>query len=168
MKDKSLVRDIIFYAFLGTVILVLLFAYREEPEDETERLVGIHIKGEVNAPGYYELEFGKRVKDAVLAAGGETEKADLESLNLAMILSDGEEITVPSAQEKKADKSDLVNINTADMYQLCKLKGIGEATASEIVAYRAEKGNFKAVKDIMKVPGIGKSKFNEIKDKITV
>ena len=151
-----------------TVIIIILFAYKEEPEDETERLVGIHIKGKVNAPGYYELEFGSRVKDAVLAAGSETENADLESLNLAMILSDGEEITIPSLKGEKTAESDVVNINTADLYHLCKLKGIGNATAAEIIKYRTQKGAFKTVKELMKVPGIGKSKFDEIKDEITV
>ena len=135
---------------------------------DEKKIVGIDIKGEVVAPGYYELEYESRVKDAIKVAGGETENADLSGINLAMKLADGEEIIIPAKTKGEKSHSEKININTADMYTLCKLDGIGEATASDIIEYRNEKGGFKNITDLKKIKGIGVKKFNKIKDKITV
>lgn len=170
MKDKSLIRDILFFLLVFAIIGVAIITQSGSKNDGTDRkIVGIHIKGEVEAPGYYELEYGSRIKDALLAAGSETENANLSEINLALKLADGEEIVIPAKGGSDSEKqSDLININTADMYRLCKLDGIGEALASNIINYRAEKGSFKSINDLKKVGGIGSSKFDKIKDKITV
>ena len=166
MKDKSFIRDIIFYLFLLAAVLLLVLP-KNSFEEKEKRIVGIDIKGEVTAPGYYEFEYGSRVKDAIIAAGGETENADLSSVNLAMQLVDGEEIVIPGS-EGSINGTSLININTADMYKLCKLEGIGESIATEIINYRAENDGFKSIEEIKNVKGIGSSKFEKIKDKITV
>lgn len=164
MKDKSFLHDILFYGFALLVVAMLVFP--KNFDSDKRKIVGIDIKGEVFAQGYYELEYGSRVKDAILAAGGETPDADLSTINLAMSLVDGEEIIIPRAEEKTGKSS--ININTADMYRLCKLDGIGESIASNIIKYRSENGKFKTIDELKKVKGIGKEKFNKIKDKITV
>ena len=165
MKDKSFLHDILFYGFAILVVALLVFPENAIKKDE-RKIVGIDIKGEVLAEGYYELEYGSRVKDAILAAGGETSNADLSTVNLAMTLIDGEEIIIPRAEEK-IGKS-LINLNTADMYKLCKLDGIGESLATNIINYRSKNGKFKTVDELKKVKGIGSEKFNKIKNKITV
>ncbi len=165
MKNKGIIHELLFYGFAIIVAMILVFPKNAKKEEI--KIVGIDIKGEVVAPGYYELEYGSRIKDAIMSAGGETEKADISSVNLATKLVDGEEIIIPSA-ESDARKSSLININTADMYKLCKLDGIGESIAGKIIDYRAQNGKFKKIDDLKKVDGIGKQKFDKIKDKITV
>ena len=162
MKDKSFLHDILFYAF--AIVVVALLVLPNAKKDKT--IVGVAIKGEVFAEGYYELEYGSRVKDLILAAGGETKNADLSTVNLAMTLIDGEEIVIPRAEEPIGKSS--VNINTADMYRLSKLDGVGESLAADIIKYRVENGKFNNIDDLKKVKGIGKAKFDKIKDKITV
>lgn len=169
MKNKSLAEHISFSILIIVLVGMAIFMKYDNKGSEERKIVGIHIKGEVSAPGYYELEYGSRVKDAVLAAGSETQNADLSEVNLAMNLSDGEEIVIPRKSDSNTrSDSKLININTADMYQLCKLDGIGESVASSIIDYRAKNGVFKTINDLKKVKGIGNSKFNAIKDKITV
>lgn len=169
MKNKSLIENISFFILLAVLVVIAIFMKHDTRESEVEKIVGIHIKGEVSAPGYYELQYGSRIKDAVLAAGGETKKSDLSQINLAMNLSDGDEIIIPKKSNlDTSNNSDLININTADMYKLCKLEGIGESIAANIIDYRIKNGDFKAISELKKVKGIGSSKFNTIKDKITV
>lgn len=168
MKNRSLAQHISFSILLIAIVGMAIFMKNNNASEE-RKIVGIHIKGEVSAPGYYELEYGSRVKDAILAAGSETKDAELSEINLAMNLSDGEEIVIPKKSDSKtSNNSNLININTADMYRLCKLDGIGESIAADIIDYRAKNGIFKTVNDLKKVKGIGSSKFNAIKDKITV
>lgn len=168
MKNKSLAEHISFFILILALVGMAIFMQNNKGSEE-RKIVGIHIKGEVSAPGYYELEYGSRVKDAILAAGSETKDAELSGINLAMNLSDGEEIVIPKKSDiSTSNNSKLININTADMYKLCKLDGIGESIAASIVDYRAKNGVFKTVDDLKKVKGIGNSKFNAIKDKITV
>ena len=167
MKDKSIIKDIIFYLFVFAVVGFLVIWTQPKNADE-KKIVGVVIKGAVNAPGYYELEYESRVKDVLRLAGGETEEADLSNVNLAFVLIDGEEIVIPEKADGAPINSNLININTADIYNLCKLEGIGEALATEIVNYRAEYGLFNTIEDIKKVKGIGSGKFNKIKTEITV
>lgn len=171
-KDMIYVIAVIFVA----ICLVYLNVYFKSADskksaDETEVVVGFHIKGEVKNSGYYELEYNSRIKDAITCAGGETEKADLDSVNLAQFIKDGEEIVIPSVknneEEKKAD-SGKVNINTADIYELCKVKGIGENLAKEIIAYRNKNGAFSKIEHLKRVDGIGSVVFEKMKDSIEV
>lgn len=156
-------------------------------ENNSESTITIHITGEVKYPGVVVLKEGARIVDAIEAAGGEKDEADLNKLNLAYILNDGEKIYVPNKNDNNAvgdyitvdteenisstnDKKEslIVNINTATLEELVKIPGVGEATANKIIAYRKENGKFKEPEDIKNVPGIGNSKYENIKDMIKV
>lgn len=151
---------------------------------EIEQIV-IHITGEVNYPGIVVLKDGSRIVDAIYAAGGEKEEADLNKLNLAYILNDGEKIYVPNKNEvnqieedsyisseindeNTSSKSKLININTATVEELITLPGIGEATANKIIQYRNQNGKFKDIEEIKNIPGIGDNKFNNLKEFIKI
>ena len=135
----------------------------------------VHICGEVNNPGVYELAEGSRIFEAVEAAGGFTEEAAQASLNLAQVISDEEQIVILT-QDEAAEKARLereqaagiVNLNTASKEQLMTLTGIGESRAEDILRYRQESGGFQAIEEIMNVPGIKESAYLKIKDSITV
>lgn len=156
-------------------------------DEETENTIIVHITGEVNCPGVVVLKEGSRVVDAIEAAGGEKDDADLNKLNLAYILNDGEKIYIPNKNENSENQeyitteigegivssttqnsSTKININTASVEELIKLQGIGEATANKIISYRKENGKFQSIDELKNVPGIGDSKFENIKDLITV
>ena len=140
----------------------------------------VHICGQVKEPGVYELPEGSRVYEAVEAAGGFTEEAAAEALNLAEKIMDGMKITVYDREEARTLEASgtsegggpgsrgLVNLNTASKEALMTLSGIGESKAEDIIRYREESGGFKKIEDIMKVPGIKNAGFQKIKDRITV
>ena len=167
-KERKLISDILFFIFIF-LIVGMIVVFQNNIDDGTDvKLVGVHIKGEVNAPGYYELEYGSRVKDALDVSGNETTLADLSDINLARKLSDGDEIVIPKKGGDEEKDDGVININTADMYTLCKLDGIGETLALNIISYRKDKGQFKSIDELKKVDGIGNSKFNALKNKISV
>ena len=107
-------------------------------------------------------------------AGGETDEADLTRINLASIVSDEQKIFVPAkvvldeTNETGAEKTSIVNINTASKEKLMSLDGVGEGTAEKIIKYREQNGYFNTIEDLMNVSGIGESKFSGLKDDITV
>lgn len=144
---------------------------------ERRDTVWVHICGEVQAPGVYELEAGSRICDALLAAGGFTEAADPEFYNLAELLADGMQIVVPdreSARERETERKSgpetdgRININTATMEMLCTLPGIGESRARDIIAWREKHGGFSRPEQIMEVSGIKQAVYDKIRDLITV
>ncbi len=148
-------------------------------EDEIEEKIMIHITGCVKNQGIVILNDGDRIIDAIEIAGGATEEADLNKINLAYELQDGEKIYIPSKEDEEEknyvssnsnteSKNGKVNINKATKEQLQSLSGIGESTANKIIQYRKENGNFNKIEDLKNVPGIGDSKFEAIKDSITV
>lgn len=135
----------------------------------------VHICGEVVVPGVYEVAAGSRIYDVLQLAGGFTDKAAEEYLNLAAPVTDGMQIVILSEEEAEAEKErqlkevkGLVNINTASVEELCTLPGIGESRAQDIVAYRTANGNFKEPQDIMQVSGIKSALYEKLKDKICV
>ncbi len=150
-----------------------------EVQDEEVMLV-VHLCGAVKNPGVYELDLDSRIIDGVDKAGGFTEDASRDSLNLAMELTDGSRIYVPTIEEAEAyqyqnvsdagiDRSDgKVNINTADEDKLMTLKGVGSTRALAIIEYREAHGAFAAPEDIMNVSGIGQASYEKIKDEICV
>lgn len=150
-------------------------ATQTEPEAAT---IMVDIGGEVNSPMVAELKEGSRVDDAIKAAGGTTENADLTEINRAAFLEDGEKILIPSKENEFAyddlSKSrdglsyddDRININTADSSELQLLNGIGPATAEKIIDYREEHGRFDSIEDIKEVSGIGDKTFEKFKDDI--
>lgn len=152
--------------------------------DTGPELLYVHVCGEVNQPGVYELTSGARVYQVIEMAGGMTSDAALDAVNQAAVLYDGQQLVIPSvlewsekdretdsqgtANEKASSENDLVNINEATKEELMTLPGIGESKAADIVAYRENQGRFLAVEDIMNVSGIKEAVFARIKDKITV
>jgi competence protein ComEA len=131
----------------------------------------VHVAGAVRHPGVYELEAGARVQDAVRRAGGARRGANLDAVNLAARLADGQQIVVPSAAPAAvaagpgADSAPAapVSLGSATLEQLETLDGVGPATAQKIVAYRTEHGGFRSVDDLANVPGIGPKKLAAIK-----
>lgn len=144
----------------------------------------VHVCGEVANPGIYELPAGSRIYEAVKAAGGFTENAEEESVNLASPIEDGVQIRIYSKDEAETlaagaapfdgfeasgeGKEPVVNLNTATKEELMTLSGIGESRAEDIIRYREENGGFQNIEDIMKVSGIKDAAFQKIKDRITV
>ena len=154
-------------------------------EEAAQDKVVVHVDGQVAAPGVYELVEGEaRVNDAILAAGGLTQDADISSLNLASKVADGQKIYVPAVGEQQAaaeasgvvtasggvasSGDGLININLATVDELQVLSGVGEATAKAIVEDRQNNGQFTCVEDLMRVSGIGEKKFEKIRDRICV
>jgi competence protein ComEA len=149
----------------------------ESPEAAGRLLV--HVAGAVARPGVYEFEKGARVVDALRAAGGPVPGADVNSINLARPLSDGERVYVPRKGEAPPPEAggpagtgssagQKVNINTATATELDSLPGVGPVLAQRIVDYRSKHGPFRSVRDLMKVEGIGQKKFDALKDYVTV
>ena len=126
--------------------------------------ISVYVEGEVVNPGVYVLEQGALISDAIEAAGGFTSNADQSSVNLSATPKDGTQIHVYRAGEVPQK----VNINTAEVWLLESLPGIGETLAQRIVDYRLANGYFQGVDDLKQVDGIGASVFEKIKDKITV
>ena len=157
-----------------------------EQEIEEKEYIVLHITGEVLNPGIIKIEEGARVWDAIDKAGGITEKANLDKINLAYVLSDGQKLYIPSVydeEEKEIITEDIgqniiedftvktnnkININTATQTELEALSGIGPSTALKIINYRKENGKFKNIEEIKNVPGIGESKFKQIENQICV
>ena len=154
----------------------------------TPQTITVHVAGAVNNPGVYRLRYGSRINDAVVAAGGATTTANLDVINLATVLNEGEQIYVPKRGEKphtitgrpqvgggatggasnggaggvNGGALSTININLASVVELEQLPGVGPATAKAIVAYREKNGAFQRVEDLLKVRGIGPAKLSEI------
>jgi len=146
--------------------------------------VVVHVAGAVAQSGVYHLAEGSRVVDAIAAAGGAGAEADVDALNLAQPLVDGQKVWVPKRGEVpaagaagaaagavpggSAGGSGKVNINAAGLAELETLPGIGPALAQRILDYRAAHGPFRSLEDLKNVSGIGDKRFAELKDYITL
>lgn len=191
--------------FLSIIVIILIFfliynnhsnKYNEILEEdfyietnnitqETRKII-LHITGEIKKPGIIEIDEGSRLIDAIEAAGGVTENADINKINLAYTVQDGQKINIPDVNsvdtseyitqnigeniiiEDIKTNANLVNINTANQTELETLSGIGPSTALKIINYREQTGKFKTIEDIKNVPGIGEAKFDTIKGEICV
>lgn len=165
----------------------ILFLVTRPPRGQPIRLlpaptptwIQVHVTGAVNQAGVISLPPESRVQEAIRQAGGALPEADLQALNLARVLVDGEKIDVPSTYEAPATRSDgfadnslstgfPIHLNTASQAELESLPGIGPVTAQEILAYRAQNGPFASIEDLQKVPGIGEKTFEGIRELVTV
>jgi len=195
LERQDLKRPLLLFSIGLFILLIVLWGYHNALEKETNQLdaadlalteqeetqaepseIMVYITGEVKNPGVYTFEEGVRLQEAIDAAGGVTEAADLSSLNLAKKLEDESKIVVYS-NKKEADSSEespefvnseTININTATAEKLQTLPGIGEKIAASIVEYREENGFFSSIEEIKNVNRIGDKIFESLKDKICV
>ena len=154
--------------------------------ENSDAKIGVYISGEIKKEGVYYLDKDSRIVNLIDIAGGVTDKADVSKINPAQKLNDSDKIIIPAKKETSIEEeieiddendelkekpssstSDKININSATKSELMTLNGIGDATATKIINYR-KTNTFKDIEDIMNVPGIGESKFNNIKDDICV
>ena len=162
----------------------------------SETGIFVHIDGYVNNPGVYQLKENERTNALIEKAGGLKNGYSIKNINLAAKLSDGDKVYIPSIEEEKIlgnqnnnnvntvgkhtnngnnlnnnvsiTKNNKININTANVSELKQITGIGESTANKIIDYRENVGKFKKIEDIKEVKGIGDSKFESLKNKITI
>jgi competence protein ComEA len=147
----------------------------EITEADEPAWIYVYVCGCVNKPDVYQMEQGMRLYEAIQAAGGAGENADLASLNLADVLYDGEKVYVPSegeegisVQDTEDEKDGRLNINTATAAELKTLPGIGEAKANAILNYRETHGSFSSIEDVLLVPGIKEGIYGQIQSLIRV
>ena len=137
----------------------------------------VNVVGAVRRPGLYRLPEGARVADALARAGGVTRRAQVELVNLAARVADGEQVVVPrrgaaggapvATGGGGAASSGPVHLNSATIEQLDALPGVGPVTAQKIVDYRQEHGGFKSVDDLDAVPGIGPARLENLRGLVT-
>jgi competence protein ComEA len=135
--------------------------------------VVVDVVGAVRRPGLYRLVGSARVADALARAGGPTRKADLERVNLAAPLADGEQVVVPRrtalptagpGAPGQPATTGPVQLSTATLEQLDALPGVGPVTAQKILDYRTEHGAFHSVDELDAVPGIGPARLDQLRD----
>ncbi len=161
-----------------------------EVGEAQERLL-VHVAGDVRRPGVYELAAGDRVADALKLAGGGRSGAELDALNLAAKLTDGQQVLVARrgrggaaaaagtggatataagagavAGTAPGSAPATVDVNQADATQLEALNGVGPAIAAKIVAWRTQNGPFRSVEDLAQVPGIGPKKLEAMRAQV--
>lgn len=141
---------------------------------ETDRIT-VHVSGEVVVAGLVQVDRDDRIADAIAAAGGVTASADLERINLAAQVSDGQQIIVPSVDGIRAANGDgsaeadgRLHLNSADAAALESLPGVGPVLAEKIVSYRDRFGAFETVEDLLGVSGIGEQKLAGFRDALIV
>ena len=156
----------------------------------TPTALAIYVSGAVEAPGVYTLPTGSRVNDALIAAGGATDEADLEQINLAAYVSDQQHVRVPkigetvvgvegkpgretgdvesTAQPPVLTPGVKLDLNSATALELEALPGVGPVLAARIVADRDAHGPFRSVEEIMRVPGIKEGLFSRFKEYVIV
>jgi competence protein ComEA len=151
----------------------------------TETTMGevlVDVAGAVVRAGVVRLAGPGRVVDAIAAAGGAVPNADLDQVNLAAKIADGDRIYVPRRGESPppapsagstssasaSAQSGPVDLNSASPEQLDALPGVGPATAKAIVEYRTRHGRFRTVDDLLSVPGIGPAKLATLKPLVRV
>ena len=138
----------------------------------------VHVVGAVRHPGVYHVPRWARLAGALRRAGGPTPRADLEGVNLAAKIADGQQVIVPSRARDGAAAGAAasvtgetapgqpVSLNNATAEQLDQLDGVGPATAQKILEFRKEHGGFASIDDLKQVSGIGPKRFDALKEKV--
>lgn len=149
-------------------------AEQRAPVRAVQRTVIVHIVGQVMRPGIVELDDAARVIDAIDAAGGVTQAADIDSLNLARVLVDGEQVYVPEVGEdltarvspQHATAQGPISLSQADQAALETLPGVGPSLAARIISFREANGPFQSVSDVLAVSGIGPATLDRFADQV--
>lgn len=149
----------------------------EQEENSSGEQFYVDISGAVNSPGVYEVDSETRLFELINLAGGLKSEADLDAINRAEFLTDGQKVVIPSKISESntdagttvsnASSNGKININTADKTLLMEIPGVGEVIASRIIEYRKDT-RFRSIEDIKEVSGIGDATFEKMKDSITV
>jgi len=133
----------------------------------------VDVTGAVRQPGVYRMPAGSRVNDAVTRAGGAAARAELEAVNLAARLADGQQVVVPErapgggvAGVSVASEDGPISLGTATADQLEEIDGIGPVTASDIIEFRDEHGGLASVDQLDQVPGIGPATMEALRDRL--
>jgi competence protein ComEA len=141
----------------------------------------VHVVGAVRRAGVYTLRAGDRVQDAIARAGGATGHANLQAINLAAKVADGQQIVVPRKEaagaaasatadgvKASAGVSGPVNLNSATAEQLDTLDGVGPATVQKILEFRQQHGGFSAIDDLAQISGIGPKRLESLRTQVTL
>ncbi|STP30012.1 competence protein ComEA [Enterococcus durans] len=159
--------------------------YKETSKETIPVINYVDVKGAVNRPGIYSFSLEERVHDVIEKAGGLTDTADGNQINLAAKLIDqqliyvpviGEEIPVaakgqqshPVEETEKNGQEEKINLNTADLAKLQQIPGIGKVKAQEIIRYREEKGSFQKLEELQEITGIGAKTVEQLRNWVTV
>lgn len=187
----SLTRTRVLVLLIGAVAVVLLAGrlFRSAPPQGTTppiltgsapaartsptpaaRLLVVDVAGDVRRPGLYRLPQGSRIQNAITQAGGPTRRADLDLVNLAAPLADGEQVVVPgrgagdaAAAGGAPSPTAPLDLNSATAEQLDALPGIGPVTAQKIIDYRQAHGPFTSIDDLASIPGMGPAHIANLK-----
>ena len=133
---------------------------------QSSATISIHVVGEVLTPGLYELKLGSRVSDVIDMAGGFSDLASTQSVNLARILVDGEQLVVSSQQIFAEEQDSKISINEATVEKLDELPGVGPSIAAKIIDHRDKIGRFRSIEQLVEVSGIGSKMLENIKELI--
>jgi len=190
VRIPALSRRQLFGGALAVVVLLLLLARHlggggraasavtpvrpvARPKASAPKLLVVDLAGAVRHPGLYRLRPGSRIDDAIAAAGGPRAKAQLDGVNLAAPVADGEQVIVPgrgaagvataSPPAAGSSPSAPLDLNSATLEQLEALPGIGPVTAQKILDYRQQHGAFHSVEELQGVPGIGPAHMAQLK-----
>lgn len=148
----------------------LEFQADQSPRGVATGDVVVHVAGAVRRPGVYRLPAGSRVIDAVERAGGENADALSDSLNLAALLADGQQVVVPSRGGLSASSAGAgdgpISLGTATVEQLDEIEGIGPVTAQLIIDYRDSRGGISSIEELDKISGIGPSTMGALRDSL--
>ncbi|MCX7667450.1 MAG: ComEA family DNA-binding protein [Atribacterota bacterium] len=181
-KLTLLILSTVAVVILGVVFWANFSA--QQKLSQKEDIIIVQVDGAVKQPGIYKVKEGTRIFELLEKAGGTTENAVLNDMNLAQPAYDGQRVFIPSRTENtpssfstnltqflpQSDTSSVakrVNVNTASKEELISLPGIGEAIAQRIIEYRQTHGPFHKPEDLLEVKGIGPKKLDQIRDLIS-
>ncbi|MBN2058563.1 MAG: ComEA family DNA-binding protein [Candidatus Saganbacteria bacterium] len=189
-QQQLILAGLVVLIIVGLGIMVLRHSFSpapavvitrvEQPElqqSAAANKIVVHLSGAVKRQGVFSLKEGDRLVDLLKAAGGLSQQADLSKVNLAEKLVDGQKIQVPVSPVQvpgtkqvisAAEDGAGIELNAADLNQLCQIKGIGKTTAKRIIEYREQNGPFQKLDDLVKVKGVGKGTLDRIRGQLRI